>query len=200
MTILLAGYERVRNVSERPQPVLQATTDRGEKILLRPAEKRDVDAIFDTVHDPETLEWVSLPLDYPRERAVGFVEDYAPGWWERGDGAVWVIADADGDYVGQLDLRIDARDRQVADVGFMTAPHARGRGYMTAALRAAVEFGFSELGLERIEWRAHVGNDGSKRVAEKAGFTHEGIQRKGCAQRGKRFDCWVAAIVRPDAE
>jgi len=188
----------VGNVSEKPQPVLQATTDRGEKITLRPAEMGDVDAILVTATDPETLVWVTLPLDYDRDRAIGYVEGYAPGWWERGDGAAWVVADADGNYAGQLDLRIDARDRQVADVGFMTSPHARGRGYMTAALRAAVEFGFSELGLERIEWRAHVGNDGSKRVAEKAGFVHEGIQRKGCAQRGERHDCWVAAVIRSD--
>jgi len=178
--------------------VLHATTDRGEKIMLRLAEQRDIDEILATATDPETLEWVTLPLDYDRDRAVSYVESYAPGWWKRGDGAAWVVADAEGTYAGQLDLRIDARDRQVADVGFMTAPHARGRGYMTAALRAAVEFGFDELGLERIEWRAHVGNDGSKRVAEKAGFIYEGIQRHGCAQRGKRYDCWVAAILRSD--
>jgi RimJ/RimL family protein N-acetyltransferase len=180
--------------------VLHATTDRGEKIMLRPAEMRDVDAIFATATDPESLEWTSLPLNYDRDRAIGFVEDYAPGWWDRGDGAAWVIADAEGSYAGQLDLRIDTRDRQVADVGFMTSPHARGRGYMTAALRAAVEFGLRELGLERIEWRAHVGNEGSKRVAEKAGFVYEGIQRRGCAQRGERYDCWVAAIIRADIE
>lgn len=186
------------DVSEHPQPVLHATTDNGEKITLRAAEARDIDAIFEACRDPETLKWVTLPLDYDRDRAVSFVEGYAPGWWERGDGAVWVIADASGDYAGQLDLRINPRDRQVADVGFLTAPHARGRGYMTAALRAAVEFGFAELRLERIEWRAHLGNDGSRRVAEKAGFIYEGIQRAGSPQRGERFDCWVAAIIRAD--
>jgi len=186
------------NVSERPQPVLHATTERGEKITLRPAEMRDVDAILATCTDPETREWTSMPLDYGREKAIGFVEGYAPGWWERGDGAAWVIADPSGDYAGQLDLRIDPRDRKVADVGFITAPQARGRGYMTAAVRAAVEFGFGELGLERIEWRAHVGNEGSKRVAEKVGFVYEGTLRHGCTRRGERRDAWFGAIIRAD--
>lgn len=185
-------------MSEHPQPVLSCTTDNGEMIILRPAEERDIDAIVEACRDPETLRWVTLPLDYDRDRAVSFVEGYAPGWWERGDGAVWVIADTSGDYVGQLDLRVDPRDRQVADVGFLTAPAARGRGYMTAALRTAVKFGFAELALERIEWRAHVGNDGSRRVAEKAGFIYEGIQRSGCPQRGERHDCWLAAIIKSD--
>jgi RimJ/RimL family protein N-acetyltransferase len=178
-----------------PQPVLHATTARGEKITLRPAELRDVDAIFETCRDEETLRWTTLPLDYDRDRAIGFVNEYAPGWWERGEGAVWVITDAADTYAGQLDLRVDARDKQVADVGFITAPHARGKGYMTAALRAAVEFGFQELELKRVEWRAHLGNDGSRRVAEKVGFQLEGIQRNGCPQRGERHDAWVAAIL-----
>jgi RimJ/RimL family protein N-acetyltransferase len=181
-----------------PQPVLHATTAQGEKITLRPAEMRDVEAIYAVCKEDETLRWTNLPLDYDRDRAVSFVNEYAPGWWVRHEGAVWVIADAAGDYAGQLDLRIDARDKQIADVGFITAPHARGRGYMTAALRAAVEFGFDELNLQRIEWRAQVGNEGSRRVAEKAGFQHEGIQRHGCPQRGQRHDAWVAAILPGD--
>ncbi|WP_211589042.1 GNAT family N-acetyltransferase [Allorhizocola rhizosphaerae] len=185
-------------MTPQPQPVLHATTERGEKIMLRPAEPGDVEAIFTACTDPETLAWTTLPLDYDRARAVGFVEGYAPGWWERGDGACWVIADAADAYAGQLDLRIDPRDRQVADVGFLTAPHARGRGYMTTALRAACEFGFEHLGLERIEWRAHVGNDGSRKVAGRVGFQLEGVQRAGVAQRGQRRDAWVAALLKGD--
>ncbi len=181
-----------------PQPILTATTERGDKISLRPAEERDIEAIYQSCRDEETLRWTTLPLDYPREKAEGFVSEYAPGWWTRGEGAAWVIADSDDNYVGQLDLRIDPRDKAVADVGFITAPHARGRGYMTAAVRAAVSFGFQELKLQRIEWRAHVGNDASRRVAEKVGFQFEGILRKGCPQRGERHDGWLSAIVAQD--
>lgn len=183
---------------DQPQPVLKATTDRGEKITLRMAEPRDVDAIFTACRDAETQRWIPLPVDYPRERAISYVEEYAPGWWQRGDGAAWVIADSAGDYAGQLDLRVDPRDKQVADVGFFTAPHARGKGYMTAALRAACEFGFNELGLERIEVRAHVDNVSSKRVAEKVGFQLEGVQRKGCRDREQRQDAWLAALLKED--
>jgi RimJ/RimL family protein N-acetyltransferase len=71
---------------------------------------------------------------------------------------------------------------------------------MTAALRAAARFGVQELGLKRIEWKAHVGNDASRRVAEKAGFTMEGILRQGCAARGERFDAWLASFLPEDLE
>ena len=60
------------------------------------------------------------------------------------------------------------------EVGFWMAPWARGRGIMTDAVRLVCRWGFADLGLGRIEWWANVGNDASRRVAEKVGFTMEG--------------------------
>ncbi|MDQ1625080.1 MAG: hypothetical protein QOJ49_578, partial [Actinomycetota bacterium] len=51
------------------------------------------------------------------------------------------------------------------------------------------------LGLGRVEWLAHVGNDASRRVAEKVGFVYEGMQRAKCHQRGVRYDAWVAGLL-----
>jgi RimJ/RimL family protein N-acetyltransferase len=97
-----------------------------------------------------------------------------------------------------MELRITG-DPAVADVGFLVAPRARGRGYAPAALRALCDWGFQALGLERIEWRAYVGNDASHRVAQKAGFRVEGTVRAGIPHRGERRDCWLGAILASDA-
>lgn len=80
----------------------------------------------------------------------------------------------------------------------MTAPAARGRGYMPAALAALSAWGFTTLGLARIEWKAHVGNTASRRVAEKAGFAFEGTARGGLQHRGERVDVWMAALLPKD--
>jgi RimJ/RimL family protein N-acetyltransferase len=83
-------------------------------------------------------------------------------------------------------------------VGFLTAPHARGRGYMSAALARVARYGIEELGIKRVEWKAHVGNDASRRVAEKAGFRYEGILRSGVAAHGERFDTWISSFLPED--
>ena len=44
---------------------------------------------------------------------------------------------------------------------------------------AVCRWGFGALGLARVDWFAEVGNAGSRRVAEKAGFTIEGVLRRG---------------------
>jgi RimJ/RimL family protein N-acetyltransferase len=97
-----------------------------------------------------------------------------------------------------MELRISRTDPLVGDVGFLVAPQARGRGYASAALAALCGWGFTALGLARIEWRAYVGNDASRRVAEKAGFVFEGTARRAVSHRGQRVDAWVGALVREE--
>ncbi|MFE9918344.1 GNAT family N-acetyltransferase [Micromonospora sp. NPDC005553] len=180
----------------RPQPVLFAETGAGE-LRLRPMEEKDLDAVVQTCRDRETIRWTTVPDPYDRADAEGY-QAYGRDSWARGDAACFMIADADDRYVGTLDLRLSPTDPLVADTGFMTAPAARGRGYLPAALVALSAWGFSTLGLARIEWRANVGNTASRRAAEKAGFLIEGTARGGVQHRGERVDVWVGALLAKD--
>ncbi|WP_406059457.1 GNAT family N-acetyltransferase [Micromonospora sp. NBC_00860] len=180
----------------RPQPVLFAESKAGE-LRLRPMEEQDLDAVVQTSRDPETIRWTTVPDPYERADAQGY-QAYGRDAWARGDAACFVIADPDDRYAGTLDLRLSPADPLVADVGFVTAPTARGRGYLPAALVALSAWGFSTLGLARIEWKANVGNTASRRAAEKAGFLIEGTARGGVQHRGERVDVWVGALLAKD--
>jgi RimJ/RimL family protein N-acetyltransferase len=191
---LAEGVRRRAHLFDAPQPVLDAPG-----LRLRPLTDADVPALTATCRDPETIRWTTVPDPYTERDAAWFVREYAADVWARGTGAVFAVADPAGDgYLGSIDLRISGADPAVADVGFMTAPAARGRGHMTAALGALSRWGLEVVGLDRVEWRAHVGNDASRRVAEKAGFRLEGVARAGIPHRGERRDTWVAALVRAD--
>ncbi|WP_428961781.1 GNAT family N-acetyltransferase [Micromonospora fluostatini] len=180
----------------REQPTLFATVGAVE-LRLRPMEVRDLDALVTTCQDPETIRWTTVPDPYQRADADSFLRLTRAGW-AAGTSAHFVTADPDDAYAGSIDLRLDRADPLLADVGFMTAPHARGRGYLPAALTALATWGFTTLGLARVEWRAVVGNTASRRAAEKAGFVAEGTARGGLNHRGRRVDCWVAALLPGD--
>lgn len=185
-------------VFARPQPVLFAEAKGGE-IRLRALEDRDADGVIAGARDPESVRWTTVPNPYEREHAEFFIRDFGPSIWGRGTGALFGIGDPDGDaYSGVMELRLWPHDPSSADVGFVVAPHARGRGYAPAALTAVAAWGFTSLGLRRIEWRANVGNVASRRVAEKAGFTFEGTLRGALDHRGARTDAWVAALLASD--
>lgn len=181
----------------RPQPELAAVAS-GRPIRLRPLRESDLDAIISACQDPLSQRWTSLPESYSRSDAEFYVGPYARGRWTRGEGAVFAVTGPDDVFAGSMDLRLSPTDPGLADVGYLTAPAFRGRGYAPAALRAVCEWGFETLGLTRIEWRAFVGNEASRRVAEKAGFTIEGVARAAVIRRGAKLDEWVGALLAAD--
>jgi RimJ/RimL family protein N-acetyltransferase len=176
-----------------PHPTLPAGL-----VTLRPPELRDLPGIVECRSDPGTARWFGVPQPYTETAARQHVERNVPGRWARGVEAVFAIADGADAYAGSVDLRVGESDPAVGEVGFLVSPRARGRGYAGAAVGAICRWGFTELGLRRIEWRAEVGNDASRRVAEKAGFTLEGRLRQALRINGERRDCWVGSLVKGD--
>ncbi len=165
---------------------------------LRPPVDDDIDPATAACQDPEAVRWTSIPPGYTRTQAEQFVR-HSETIWLQGNKAVFAIADESGAYCGGIDLRISPDDRFVGEIGIQVAPWARGRGLATAAARTVCTWGFDVLGLGRIVYRAHVGNVASRAVAEKAGFTYEGVQRAGCEQRGEHRDAWVLSMLEADA-
>jgi RimJ/RimL family protein N-acetyltransferase len=97
--------------------------------------------------------------------------------WSSGDHASWAVVDGSG-VVGSVSLHsIDAVQND-AEIGYWTAPAARGQGVAAAAVDAACRWAFATLPVDRIELCHAVENAASARVAEKAGFTREGRLRR----------------------
>jgi RimJ/RimL family protein N-acetyltransferase len=167
-------------------------------VTLRRPVRADEPGIAAAYRDPESARWFGGPQPYTEAHAAEYVREHVPTEWARGVEAVFAVVDPDHAYAGSVDLRISPADPAVGEVGFLISPRARGRGYATAALGAISRWGFVELGLSRIEWRAEVGNYASRRVAEKAGFAFEGVQRAGIGRGETRRDMWVAARTAAD--
>ncbi len=71
---------------------------------------------------------------------------------------------------------VDWPNRQSA-LGYWIGPEHEGQGLVTLACRALLHMAFKEYGLHRMELRAATGNARSRAVAERLGFTLEGVVR-----------------------
>ncbi|OHV37668.1 MULTISPECIES: GNAT family N-acetyltransferase [Pseudofrankia] len=159
--------------------VLEPVEITAGALHLRPWRPDDADAVFAVCQDPEIQRWTRVPVPYRREDAVGFVAAITQVGWRTGTGAHLAVVDATtGGLLASVGLA-DMRDADGlpgvapggdAEVGYWCAPDARGRGVTTGAVRALCRWGFGGLGLARIRWMALTGNEGSRRVAVKAGF------------------------------
>lgn len=182
------------------QPVLPFTTPAGEAGRLRALRTDDVPALVQACRDPLSIQYTTVPEPYADADADSFVHGYAPAVWREGVEGVFAVADGSDAFVGTMALRLsgDPVTTLTGDVGYLIGPWARGRGYAPAALRALCDWAFPALELHRIEWRAYVGNDASRRVAERAGFTVEGLLRSSLGHRGTIKDAWIGARLVTD--
>jgi RimJ/RimL family protein N-acetyltransferase len=195
--------DRVRDrtaVFGRPQPTLTGRTAAGEPVRLRPMRPEDIPSMIAACRDPLSRAFTTVPDPYDEADAESFLYDYAPTVWARGVEAVFAVADGDDAYAGSMSLRLpeDAMTTTLGDVGYLIGPWARRRGYAPAALRLLCDWGFERLALRRIEWRAFVGNDASRTVATRAGFTMEGTARAALRHRDTYRDTWTGARLATD--
>jgi len=84
-------------------------------------------------------------------------------------------------------VQLDQRRRE-GEIGYWISENSEGRGLMTAACSALVSYGFDTLGLHRQLLRAAVGNVRSRAVAERLGFTFEGVERESELLNGEFVD------------
>lgn len=169
------------------------------RLLLTAPDEHDVDAIYEACQDPDIQRYTTVPSPYTRKNAADFVELVAD-WWDSGVEHTWGLR-AGGEFAGVVGLH--AIKDGGAELGFWAAPAARGHGYMTEAAAAVIDFAFGPMRLERVEWRAVVGNTASARVAQKIGFRFEGVQRRALPGHGVggaygRADGWVAGLLSTD--
>lgn len=73
-------------------------------------------------------------------------------------------------------------------VSYWTTARARGRGVAARAANLLAEWAFEERGLYRLELGHRVNNPASCRVAVKAGFLPEGVERGKLVYDGVRHD------------
>jgi RimJ/RimL family protein N-acetyltransferase len=89
-----------------------------------------------------------------------------------------LLRDGDESLIGVCTLFAFVEQCRRAEVGYGLAAHAWGQGYMDEALRALLEYGFGELGLNRVEADIDPRNARSAASLERLGFTREGFLRE----------------------
>ena len=82
------------------------------------------------------------------------------------------------------------------EIGYELRRDSWGQGIMAEAVHAIVEFGFAELGLNRIEALVMVENAASTRLLNKLGFTQEGILREHDFFKDQFHDMRCFAILK----
>ena len=149
-----------------------------EGLELRLFEARHAEAAFALVeanreHLRRWLPWVdgSTTVEDTLAFIRGGLKQY--GNHDGFQAGIW----SDGDLAGAIGYHgWNFVDRKT-EIGYWLGEAFTGRGIMTRAVRALVDYAFGPLALHRVEIPCATGNTASCAIPERLGFTHEGVIR-----------------------
>lgn len=88
------------------------------------------------------------------------------------------------------------REDDCAEVGFLFAPSAQGKGYGFESLQALCEFAFNQGGIRRLTATVTAGNIASRALLEKSGFRLEGELRESYFLSGRWQNDWLFGLLK----
>ena len=154
-------------------PVLET-----ERLTLRAVTLDDTTDIFRIMSDPRVTHYFGVAPMVSHDEAVQRVDTFRTAF-EAQTGVRWAITRREsGHFLGTCGYWRLIKPHFGAEIGYELAPACWGQGVMTEAAEAVLAFGFTMMGLHRVEAHIHPANTGSRRVLEKLGFIEEGYFRE----------------------
>jgi ribosomal-protein-alanine N-acetyltransferase len=163
------------------------------RLVLRPYQATDLDALHEYRSHPEWARYVPLPQPYTLAQAALDLDEYVH--LDAASHAFWAI-EHDGSAVGNIDAELDAPFRALA--GWGIARQLWGQGLTTEAARAVMDWSFETWPIRRFYADASATNIGSWRVMEKLGMQREATLRMHREDQGVAADEVCYGILREE--
>lgn len=149
------------------------------RLLLRPWRIEDAEDMFAYAKCPEVGPNAGWKPHESVEESEGILKEWISG---NSDGLIWALEDKESHKViGSVGLHEDGHRTGVPDcrmLGYVLSKEFWGKGLMTEAANAAMEYAFGTLKVKLLSVQHFAFNQRSKRVIEKCGFHYEGKLRR----------------------
>jgi RimJ/RimL family protein N-acetyltransferase len=145
---------------------------RTDRLDLRRFQRDDLDELAVVFSHPEVWQF-PYGRAFTRHETEFFLEMQLAEWDELALGCWVARTTEDGRIIGYVGLSVPTFLPEIlpaVEVGWRLEPSVWGKGYATEGARAALEQGFTTLGLERICSVPQADNPPSARVAERLGM------------------------------
>lgn len=177
----------------RDPPVIEA-----ERIYLRRMLRRDATDMFEYSCNPEVTRYL-LWDPHPDRLYTSRYLSYIQSRYRSGDFYDWAVIWKESEkMIGTCGFTRFNFEAKSAEIGYVLNPRFWRIGVAPEAAKTVMRFGFSELGLHRIEAKYMSENIPSKKVMEKLGMQFEGVARDSMFVKGKYVSVGTYAILRDE--
>ena len=166
---------------------------RRPKITIRRATLDDADAMAAMFSAPRAMAG-TLQLPFPS------AERWRTRLGELGPDDYLLVADVNGEVVGNLGLHANGRGRRrhVGSIGMSVRDDWQGKGVGSALMTAALDIADNWLNYRRLRLEVYTDNAAALALYEKFGFEIEGTLRQDAFRNGRYVDAYTMARFHPD--
>lgn len=174
-----------------PTPIL--TT---ERLTLRPLTPADAADLFAVFSDPAVVRYWSAEPWTSAAFAEGAIARALDGYREQSEVRFGIELVETGALIGTVNLHHFFPQNRRCELGYALGSLHWGKGYATEALEVALDYGFHELRLNRIEADIDPRNGASAAVLERLGFRKEGYMPERWFVHGQLADTVNYGLLR----
>lgn len=163
-------------------------------MILSELKEEDLPLVTQYLQDKVFSELTSnIPYPYRKEDAE-FWFKISKEAFEKRKGFTFAIRDKNEQMIGAIGLHDEGSDK--AEMGYWLAKPFWNKGYVTEAAKSVVDFGFKELGFNKIYATYFPHNPASGKIMQKIGMEEEAILKKHLKKDGKYYDIPMYSVFR----
>ncbi len=169
---------------------------RTERLIIRTLDMKDKEVFYKYRSMPEIYQYQSL-----RPKTISEIEEFINkniamclntenSWLQL------AVCLKEGQMIG--DIGIHFIDDYQIEIGYTLSPEYQGSGYAAEAVRAVIDYAFSELKKHRITASVDPDNTKSIKLLERIGFRKEGHFIKSFRMYDRWYDDCIYAILEDE--
>ncbi|MEI5907635.1 GNAT family protein [Bacillus spongiae] len=170
----------------------------SERLQLRELDFKDTEFIFKLFSNEKVCEYLYDEDVFTNiEEAEEFIE-WNSNPEEKSHNRWGIVRKLDQSLIGTCGFDYWDKYNNIAEIGYDLWYEYWGNGYMKETLEVAIESGFKNMNLNRINAFVALENEKSSSLLEKFGFIQEGIYRDKHLFKGKYYDHYSYSLLRKD--
>jgi ribosomal-protein-alanine N-acetyltransferase len=168
------------------------------RLILREIVPADAEDLFRIFSDEETMRYWSTRPYKSVDQARRLIENLAEAAFV-GAGIHWAITlRGDERLIGKCGYNGWRKAHRRGDISYIVAREHWGKGIVSEALGAMLDYGFDHMNLHSVEAGVTPGNDASTRLLQRLGFRLEGHLRESFLTENGFVDSLIYSLLRRD--
>lgn len=169
-----------------------------ERLILRSLREGDAEDLFDYASEAKVSRFMPWEAHRTIEDSKEFIA-FVLNAYKQKNKLTWAIElKTDEKMIGTIDFVKWLPKHSRGEIAYTLSHRYWGKGFTAEAVKALLEFGFTEMQLNKIEAPIVPDNFQSQRVLEKAGMKFEGVARQHFRIKGKLVDLAQYSILKEE--